>query len=64
MSLLNKENAEPYPSCERDRLMFPASFKRSPAAPVNFCLSDPARSTRFILLVFKQLKPSDVLCKV
>jgi hypothetical protein len=54
----------PYPSCDRDRLIFPASFNRSPAVPVNFCLSDPARSTRFILLVFKLLIPSAMLYKI
>ena len=56
-----KRYAKPYPSCERDLLIFPASFKRSPAAPVSFCLSEPARSTRFILLVLKELKPSAAL---
>lgn len=53
-----------YPSWERERLMFPASFKRSPAVPVSFCLSDPARSTRFILLTRILLKPSDAHYKV
>ena len=47
-----------YPSCESERLIFPASLRRSPAALVNFCLSDLARSTIFILLVLKELNPS------
>ena len=54
----------PYPSCDRDRLIFPTSFNRSPAVPVNFYLSDPARSTRFILLVFMLLIPSAMLYKI
>lgn len=53
---------KPYPSCESERLMFPASFKRSPAAPVCFCLSEPARSTKLILLICNRVKPSAALC--
>lgn len=53
---------ETHPSCDSDLLIFPASFRRSPAAPVCFCLSDPARSTRFILLVLTLLAPSAALC--
>ena len=56
-------HAKPYPSCESDLLILPASFKRSPAAPVDFCRSDPARSTRLILLVLNLLTPSAALCK-
>jgi hypothetical protein len=56
-------DAKPYPSCESDLLILPASFNRSPAAPVDFCRSDPARSTRLILLVFNLLTPSAALCK-
>jgi hypothetical protein len=51
-------NEMTYPSCESERLILPASFKRCPAAPVDVCLSDPARSTKFIRLVLKQLRPS------
>lgn len=39
------------PSVERDLLILAASRSRSPLAPVAFALSDPARSTRQILLV-------------
>uniref|UniRef100_A0A8C6M6N3 Uncharacterized protein n=1 Tax=Nothobranchius furzeri TaxID=105023 RepID=A0A8C6M6N3_NOTFU len=35
-----------FPRAERDRLIFVASFSRSPWAPVLVCLSLPARSTR------------------
>ena len=51
-------NEMTYPSCESERLILPASFKRCPAAPVDVCLSDPARSTKFIRLILKQLRPS------
>lgn len=39
------------PSVDRDLLIFAASRNLSPLAPVAFALSDPARSTRQILLV-------------
>ena len=38
-----------FPSAERDKLIFVASFRRSPVACVFDCLSLPARSTRFSL---------------
>lgn len=31
----------------RERFIFAASFRRSPAVPVLLCLSEPAKSTRF-----------------
>uniref|UniRef100_A0A0A9G6T7 Uncharacterized protein n=1 Tax=Arundo donax TaxID=35708 RepID=A0A0A9G6T7_ARUDO len=37
------------PRVDNDLLMFAASFKRSPSAPELFCLSEPARSTKFNL---------------
>lgn len=36
-----------FPKALSDRLIFVASFKRSPVAPVLACRSDPAKSTRF-----------------
>ena len=36
-----------FPSADRDRLIFVASFSRSPVAPVLDWRSEPARSTRF-----------------
>ncbi len=36
-----------FPSADSERLIFVASFNRSPVAPVLLCLSEPARSTKF-----------------
>lgn len=58
------KHVKSYPSCESDLLMLPASFRRYPAAPVNFCRSDPAKSTRLILLVLNLLLRSSILCKL
>lgn len=45
------------PNVVKDLLMFPASFKRSPEAAVIFCLSDPARSTKWSFGVFRFWTP-------
>lgn len=34
------------PKTVKDLLIFPASFNLSPSAAVDFCLSDPAKSTK------------------
>jgi len=41
------------PKVVKDLLIFPAYFNRSPEAAVIFCLSDPAKSTKCNLGVFK-----------
>jgi hypothetical protein len=46
------------PKVVRDLLIFPASFNLSPVANVAFCLSDPAKSTKCSLGVFRYLRPS------
>ena len=38
------------PKAERDLLIAAPSFKRSPVAPVESALSEPAKSTKFMTL--------------
>lgn len=45
------------PKVVKDLLIFPAYFNRSPEAAVIFCLSDPAKSTKCNLGVFKTWVP-------
>jgi len=46
------------PKVVSDLLIFPAYFSRSPVAWVAFCLSDPAKSTKWSLGVLRHLCPS------
>jgi hypothetical protein len=41
-----------FPRTESDLLMFEPSFSLSPVAPVEAALSEPAKSTRLISLIF------------
>ena len=52
------------PSVESDLLMLAASRSRSPFAPVAFALSDPARSTKQILLVLELARQETAMCTV
>lgn len=46
------------PRVVKDLLMFPASLSLSPEAAVIFCLSDPAKSTKWSLGVLRVFFPS------
>ena len=48
------------PSAESERLIEHASRSRLPTACVSFCLSEPARSTRWNREVRTRLTPADV----
>ena len=48
------------PSASRDRLILAPSFSRPPAVPAFFCLSDPARSTRFKYEILTDTFPPSV----
>lgn len=47
------------PKLVRDLLMFDASFSRSPAAPVDFYLSEPAKSTKWSFEFLTWIMPFD-----
>jgi len=42
-----------FPSVVKDLLMFAPSFKRCPVAPVEFALSDPAKSTKLVAMTVR-----------
>src|SRR3546814_9418909 len=46
------------PSASKDLLMFAPSFSRWPDVPVDFCSSEPARSTKFRYATVFTLKSS------
>lgn len=50
-----------FPRADRDLLILAPSFSRSPVAPVLSALSDPAKSTRFITLLFLVSDPDSLL---
>lgn len=50
-----------FPRADRDLLMLAPSFSRSPVAPVLSALSEPAKSTRFITLLFLVSDPDSLL---
>lgn len=52
----NRRDELTSPSVESDLLMLAASRRRSPFAPVALALSDPARSTKQILLVLELIR--------
>lgn len=43
--------------------MFPASFRRFPTVPLCFCLSEPARSTKFNLEILSLITLFSFFCK-
>lgn len=50
-----------FPRADRDLLILAPSLSRSPVAPVLSALSDPAKSTRFITLLFLVSDPDSLL---
>lgn len=50
-----------FPRADRDLLILAPSFSRSPVAPVLSALSDPAKSTKFITLLFLVSDPDSLL---